>query len=92
MKTLDIIVLLAIFIPFAIGMVCWIISNHKHAKMCNQEWKKISMESALAEREACAAVCDGNLKTLYLTQGRPGHDEALLVAATDDCAAAIRTR
>lgn len=44
------------------------------------------------ERESCAGLCDGKLKSLYLTQGRPAHEEALLVAAVDDCASAIRAR
>ena len=57
-----------------------------------QALRQCAMESALEERQACADLCDGELKSLYLTQNRPTHDLALLIAAVDDCASAIRNR
>jgi hypothetical protein len=54
--------------------------------------QQVAMESALSEREACAKECDGDLKSLYLSQDRSAQEEALLVAAVDDCAQAIRNR
>ncbi len=56
-----------------------------------QALRQAAMEATLAEREACVVEC-ARLKELYLSQGRTAMEEALLVAATDDCATAICTR
>jgi hypothetical protein len=47
---------------------------------------------AAAEREACAKVCEENLRDEYLRQTRPIQEEVMLLAAIADCAAAIRAR
>ena len=47
---------------------------------------------AVAEREACAMVCDETLAQHYMKQTIPARDESLLLAACADCAAAIRAR
>jgi hypothetical protein len=47
---------------------------------------------AAAEREACAKVCEEDLRDEYLRQARPIQDEVMLLAAIADCAAAIRAR
>jgi hypothetical protein len=47
---------------------------------------------AAAEREACAKVCEENLRDEYLRQARPIQEEVMLLAAIADCAAAIRAR
>jgi len=44
------------------------------------------------EREACAKVCEEDLRDAYLRQGKPARDEAMLCAAIADCANAIRAR
>jgi hypothetical protein len=44
------------------------------------------------EREACAKVCEEDLRDAYICQGKPARDEALLFAAICDCAKAIRKR
>jgi hypothetical protein len=44
------------------------------------------------EREACAKVCEEDLRDEYIRQDRPARDEALLFAAISDCANAIRAR
>ena len=49
-------------------------------------------EAILAEREACAKVCDETLAQHYMKQTIPERDEALFLAACADCAAAIRAR
>ena len=45
-----------------------------------------------AEREACAKVCEEDLRDEYLRQDRPVQDEVNLLAAIADCASAIRAR
>jgi hypothetical protein len=47
---------------------------------------------AAAEREACARVCEEDLRDEYIRQDRPAQDEAFLFAAIADCAEAIRAR
>jgi hypothetical protein len=47
---------------------------------------------AAAEREACAKVCEEDLRDGYLRQTRPIQEEVMLLAAIADCAAAIRAR
>jgi hypothetical protein len=47
---------------------------------------------AAAEREACAKLCEENLRDEYLRQARPIQEEVMLLAAIADCAAAIRAR
>ncbi len=47
---------------------------------------------AAAEREACAKVCEQDLRDEYLRQARPIQEEVMLLAAIADCAAAIRAR
>jgi hypothetical protein len=47
---------------------------------------------AAAEREACAKVCEEDLRDEYMRQDRPVQDEVMLLAAIADCAAAIRER
>ena len=47
---------------------------------------------AQQEREACAKVCEEDLRDAYLCQGKPARDEAMLCAAIADCANAIRAR
>ena len=54
--------------------------------------RQVAVEATLLEREACAMECEVNLKSLYLSQGRPASEEVLLVAAVDDCSMAIRDR
>ena len=49
-------------------------------------------EAILAEREACAKVCDETLAQHYMKQTIPERDEALFLAACADCASAIRAR
>jgi hypothetical protein len=44
------------------------------------------------EREACAKVCEEDLRDAYIRQGKPARDEAMLFAAIADCANAIRAR
>ena len=44
------------------------------------------------EREACAKVCEEDLRDEYLRQSRPVQDEVNLLAAIADCAEAIRAR
>ena len=44
------------------------------------------------EREACAKVCEEDLRDEYIRQDRPVQDEVNLFAAIADCAAAIRAR
>jgi hypothetical protein len=44
------------------------------------------------EREACAKVCEEDLRDAYLRQGKPARDEAMLCAAIADCANVIRAR
>jgi hypothetical protein len=44
------------------------------------------------EREACAKVCEEDLRDAYILLGKPAHDEAMLFAAIADCANAIRAR
>lgn len=51
------------------------------------------IEEAIAiEREACALVCEQDLRDEYARQNRPVKDEAYLFAAIADCASAIRAR
>jgi hypothetical protein len=47
---------------------------------------------AQQEREACAKVCEEDLRDAYIRLGKPARDEALLFAAIADCANAIRAR
>ena len=54
--------------------------------------EKFAALVAAAEREACAAVCDNTLAKHYMKQLIPAKDEAMLLAACADCAAAIRAR
>ena len=49
-------------------------------------------DAVLDEREACAKLCEEDLRDAYLSQGKPARDEALLCAAIADCANAIRAR
>ena len=49
-------------------------------------------EAVRAEREACAKVCDETVAHHYIKQLIPAKDEAMLLAACADCAAAIRGR
>jgi polyribonucleotide nucleotidyltransferase len=44
------------------------------------------------EREACARVCEEDVRDEYIRQDRPAQDEAFLFAAIADCAEAIRAR
>ena len=52
----------------------------------------ILTDALAAEREECAQVCDETLVQHYMKQTIPERDEALLLAACADCAAAIRAR
>ena len=54
--------------------------------------EKFAALVAAAEREACAKVCEENLRDEYLRQDRPIQEEVMLLAAIADCAAAIRAR
>jgi len=56
-----------------------------------QALQQCAMDATLAERDACAALCE-RLGSDYLGEGRPASEAALLVAASEDCAAAIRNR
>jgi hypothetical protein len=49
-------------------------------------------QAVAAEREACAKLCEEDLRDAYLCQGKPARDEAMLCAAIADCANAIRAR
>jgi len=44
------------------------------------------------EREACAQLCEEDLRDAYILLGKPARDEAMLFAAIADCANAIRAR
>ena len=57
----------------------------------DQALKKCSNETILIERERCIKACE-KLKNCYLNQNRPAQEEALLVAACDDCISAIRNQ
>jgi hypothetical protein len=57
-----------------------------------QELQEFADFVAAAEREACAKVCEENLRDEYLRQTRPIQEEVMLLAAIADCAAAIRAR
>lgn len=52
----------------------------------------VTAEAKADEREACAAVCDNTLAQHYMKKLIPAKDEAMLLAACADCAAAIRAR
>ena len=47
---------------------------------------------AAEEREACAKVCERDLRDEYIRQSKPIQDEVMLFAAISDCASAIRAR
>lgn len=44
------------------------------------------------EREACAKVCEEDLRDVYIQQNKTVQEEMLLFAAIADCANAIRAR
>ena len=58
----------------------------------DDELRRFAELVAAAEREACARVCEEDLRDEYIRQDRPAQDEAFLFAAIADCAAAIRAR
>ena len=49
-------------------------------------------QAVAAEREACAKLCEEDLRDAYIRQGKPARDESMLFAAIADCANAIRAR
>lgn len=49
-------------------------------------------KAVAAEREECAKVCEETVAHHYMKQVIPAKDEAMLLAACADCAAAIRSR
>jgi hypothetical protein len=61
-------------------------------EMCVEHVCEFAALVAAAEREACAKVCEENLRDEYLRQARPIQEEVMLLAAIADCAAAIRAR
>ena len=54
--------------------------------------KIVAQQAQAEEREACAKVCEEDLRDEYLRQDRPVQDEVNLLAAIADCASAIRAR
>jgi hypothetical protein len=64
----------------------------KCIKAQRDELRQKLEQAVAAEREACAKLCEEDLRDAYIRQGKPARDESMLFAAIADCANAIRAR